>query len=68
MRIVDATSRLMRSPVVTFRASEIGEDSFGLNMPNGALLSALEKAVSTTAGHRLATVVRHGLEPSASRR
>ena len=50
MRIVDATSRLLRGPVVTFRASEIGEDSFGLNMPNSALLSALEKAVSATAG------------------
>jgi 2-octaprenyl-6-methoxyphenol hydroxylase len=50
MRIVDATLRLLRGPVVTFRASEIGEDSFGLNMPNSALLSALEKAVSATAG------------------
>ena len=38
MRIADATSRLVRSPTVTFRASEIGEDSFGLNMPNDALL------------------------------
>lgn len=45
MRIVDATSRLVRSPVVTFRAGEIGEDSFGLNIPNTLLLAALEKAV-----------------------
>ena len=30
MRIVDATSRLIRSPVVTFRASEIDEEQFGL--------------------------------------
>ena len=39
MRIADATSRLVRSPTVTFRASEIGEDLFGLNMPNDALFS-----------------------------
>lgn len=45
MRIVDATSRLVRSPVVTFRASEIDEDAFGLNIPNAALNPALEEAV-----------------------
>lgn len=46
MRIVDATSRLVRSPVVTFRASEIGEDEFGLNLPNSALNPALARAVA----------------------
>ncbi len=46
MRIVDATTRLIRSPVVTFRASEIGEDAFGLNIPNPELNAALETAVS----------------------
>ena len=46
MRIVDATTRLIRSPVVTFRASEIGEDHFGLNIPNGDLNAALENAVA----------------------
>lgn len=45
MRIVDATKRLIRSPVVTFRASEIGEEAFGLNIPNSALNDALEQAV-----------------------
>ena len=45
MRIVDATRRLVRSPTVVFRASEIGEDAFGLNVPNQILVSALEKAV-----------------------
>lgn len=45
MRIVDATQRLIRSPVVTFRASEIGEERFGLNMPNKALVAALSAAV-----------------------
>jgi 2-octaprenyl-6-methoxyphenol hydroxylase len=46
MRIVDATRRLVRSPVVTFRASEIGEESFGLNMPNIVLTEALEAAIA----------------------
>ncbi|MDW6023031.1 UbiH/UbiF family hydroxylase [Mesorhizobium sp. BAC0120] len=46
MRIVDATSRLIRSPIVTFRASEIGEESFGLNTPNTVLNEALETAIA----------------------
>lgn len=47
MRIVDATKRLIRSPVVTFRAAEIGEDHFGLNMPNRDLNAALEAAIAS---------------------
>lgn len=50
MRIVDATQRLIRSPVVTFRAGEIGEERFGLNMPNKALVAALTAAVEAHAG------------------
>ena len=46
MRIVDATRRLIRSPTVTFRASEVGEDQFGLNMPNAVLTPALAEAVA----------------------
>ncbi len=46
MRIVDATGRLIRSPVVTFRASEIGEDQFGLNLPNSVLGPALAGKVA----------------------
>ena len=45
MRIVDGTRRLVRSPVVTFHAGEIGEAYFGLNVPNRALNKALETAV-----------------------
>lgn len=45
MRIVDGTKRLIRSPVVSFRSSEIGEIAFGYNMPNVALNSAINKAV-----------------------
>lgn len=46
MRIVDATSRLVRAPAVTFRASEIGEEHFGLNIPNAHLNAVLEEAVT----------------------
>lgn len=48
MRIVDATNRLIRSPVVTFRAREIGEPHFGLNIPNRDLNAILAHAVSET--------------------
>jgi len=48
MRIVDATARLIRSPVVTFRAREIGEPHFGLNIPNRDLNAILAGAVSET--------------------
>ncbi len=50
MRIVDATRRLIRSPTVTFRASEIGEEQFGLNLPNKMLIPVLAKAVAADPG------------------
>jgi len=50
MRIVDATDRLIRSPTVTFRAGEIGEEQFGLNLPNAVLNPALSAAVEANAG------------------
>jgi len=50
MRIIDATRRLIRSPVVTFHASEIGEPLFGLNIPNSELNATLAGAVSENAG------------------
>ncbi|MDQ2633048.1 MAG: UbiH/UbiF family hydroxylase, partial [Pseudomonadota bacterium] len=50
MRIADATRRQIRSPVATFRAAEIGEDHFGLNIPNRDLNAVLEAAVATRPG------------------
>ena len=50
MRIVDATGRLIRSRTVTFRAAEIGENYFGLNVPNASLLSALAAGVRSERG------------------
>ena len=46
MRIVDGTKRLIRSPVVSFHSSEIGEIAFGYNMPNVALNNAISEAVT----------------------
>ncbi|WP_419913382.1 UbiH/UbiF family hydroxylase [Hoeflea sp.] len=48
MRIIDATSRLVRAPTVTFHASELDIDAFGYNMPNGPLLTALSAAVDAS--------------------
>src|SRR4029079_634665 len=42
MRIVDATSRLVRAPEVRFAASEIGVEAFGHNIENRHLLAALD--------------------------
>lgn len=50
MRIIDATKRLVRSPTVTFRANEIGEPHFGLNIANLDLNTALEAAVEAEPG------------------
>jgi 2-octaprenyl-6-methoxyphenol hydroxylase len=47
MQIVDGTKRLLRAPTVAFRAAEIGLEAFGYNMPNTALISALNDAVQT---------------------
>lgn len=49
MRVVDLTERLIRSPTVTFSASEVGEEAFGYNIPNAALNAALADAVRARA-------------------
>lgn len=45
LRIVDATNRLIRAPEVAFDSTEVGLAAFGYNIPNAALVSALEAAV-----------------------
>jgi 2-octaprenyl-6-methoxyphenol hydroxylase len=47
MRIVDATSRLVRAPEVCFDASEIGLEAFGHNIENRYLLAALDARAQT---------------------
>jgi 2-octaprenyl-6-methoxyphenol hydroxylase len=43
IRLIDATGALIRAPEVTFRASEIGQDAFGYNVPNAVLTAELER-------------------------
>jgi 2-octaprenyl-6-methoxyphenol hydroxylase len=43
LRIVDATDRLLRAPEVAFDAREIDLDAFGYNVPNVALVAALDE-------------------------
>lgn len=66
MRIVDGTTRLIRSPAVTFRASEIGEAHFGLNIPNAHLNRVLAEAVEGAAGIEWQRTLIEGWEISAS--
>lgn len=42
MRLIDDTGRLIRAPEVTFRSDEIGLESFGFNIQNSVLLTAME--------------------------
>jgi 2-octaprenyl-6-methoxyphenol hydroxylase len=48
MRIVDATRRLVRSPTVTFHASELDLSAFGRNLTNAEFNVTLEAAISET--------------------
>ena len=41
IRIVDITGALVRAPTVTFKSSEIGQEAFGWNIPNAAIIRAL---------------------------
>ncbi len=46
IRIIDDTGALLRAPEVVFTASEVGRDTFGWNVPNGALVSGLMAAAA----------------------
>jgi 2-octaprenyl-6-methoxyphenol hydroxylase len=64
MRIVDATSRLIRASTVSFQAAEIDEQAFGYNIPNAVLNDVLVRAVSgsphITRHEAAVTAYRHG--------
>ena len=46
MQIIDGTTRLLRAPTVTFRASEIDLPAFGYNIPNAAFLEVLGQVLA----------------------
>jgi 2-octaprenyl-6-methoxyphenol hydroxylase len=50
LRIADDRGRLVRAPEMLFRAADIGLRSFGLNLPNPALLAALNAAAERAPG------------------
>jgi 2-octaprenyl-6-methoxyphenol hydroxylase len=50
MRLVDDTGRLIRAPEVRFSSDEIGLDSFGYNIENRALMTALEHRAAELSG------------------
>ncbi len=49
MRLVDATSRLIRAPEVTFHASELDLPVFGYNIANADLVDAFQAQAATQA-------------------
>ena len=57
IRLVDATGSLLRAPEVLFRASEVGLEAFGYNVPNAGLTAALEAACTS----RLTRIVSKGV-------
>ncbi|MDR6635074.1 2-octaprenyl-6-methoxyphenol hydroxylase [Phyllobacterium sp. 1468] len=59
MRILDGTSRLIRSPAVTFEASEIDESAFGYNIPNVTLTSVLSESLKNSKVRHVAASASH---------
>ncbi|QND52935.1 UbiH/UbiF family hydroxylase [Phyllobacterium sp. 628] len=60
MRILDGTNRLVRSPAVTFEASEIDEPAFGYNIYNATLTSVLNEALKqSSVRHVAASAMRY---------
>jgi 2-octaprenyl-6-methoxyphenol hydroxylase len=66
LRIIDGTGRLIRAPEVIFHADEIGLDAFGHNLPNRALVAALEAVAAERALPRITGSVA-GIEPGPER-
>lgn len=47
IRLIDATSRLIRAPEVSFHAREIGHSCFALNIPVSGLVKRIQQTAST---------------------
>ncbi|MBX9592055.1 MAG: FAD-dependent oxidoreductase [Hyphomonadaceae bacterium] len=67
VRIADDREALVRAPEVTFDAAELGLESFGANIPNPALLAALNEAADASPRlTRIATSAVLAIEPGNS--
>jgi 2-octaprenyl-6-methoxyphenol hydroxylase len=58
LRIIDDRGSLFSAPTVTFRASEVGADSFGWNIPVEQLRNALQARAAALGVERLNTEVK----------
>src|SRR5690242_4081690 len=58
LRIIDDRGSLFSAPAVTFRASEVGADSFGWNIPVEQLRNALQARAVALGVERLETEVK----------
>jgi len=52
LRLIDDTGRLFRAPDAAFDAAELGDQPFGYNIPNQALVRTLHEAIAARAGLR----------------
>jgi len=52
LRLIDDTGRLFRAPDAAFDAAELGDQPFGYNIPNQALVRALHDALAARAAVR----------------
>lgn len=50
IRLIDITGALVRAPTTTFKASEIGQDAFGWNIPNAKIVEVMSAAARATPG------------------
>lgn len=50
IRLIDITGALIRAPTVTFKAAEIGQDHFGWNIPNAAIIEEMRAAALQAPG------------------
>lgn len=48
IRLIDVTGALVRAPTVTFKAAEIGQELFGWNIPNAAIVEEMIGAAQAT--------------------
>lgn len=62
IRIIDATSRLVRAPETLFDSRDAGLAAFGWNFPNVALLAAFETARTALASLRTVEAALAGME------
>jgi 2-octaprenyl-6-methoxyphenol hydroxylase len=65
IRIIDATSRLLRAPETLFDSQEAGHDAFGWNFPNTALAETFAAAAADLRNLTAIETTLRGLEETA---